>query len=233
MPFDHDQPVASFKTLLREALKGYRFNVRGLLLDDGSVAPLPRESSVIGKVVEVTIIEHLKRRLLTTSDLDVLAASSDRVYPDLTFTGSRIAPHRFGLDVKCARRNKSGKRTQSAISIGTFDAEYFHYPKEKVGNITMAYGDYRAHLALIVLYDYQDTTAKNVEWLIVEKWRVATRKRSSGTRCYIAATNVIDRLRREDGDFESEDEFNAFWRDQPINETKRLKWRARRGEVAG
>jgi hypothetical protein len=95
------------------------------------------------------------------------------------------------VDVKCARRAASGARTESPITIGTFDAEYFHHPDEKVGNIMMAYGSYVAHLAVVALYTYADATAKDVELLVVEKWRVATKKRSSGTRCYIAAVSDI------------------------------------------
>ena len=151
--FDPDRPVESFKELLRELLSGFQFDVKGLILNDGSVEPLPREASVIGKVLEVSIKHYLRRRLLQVNNLVCIPASSERTYPDFTFNGSLIHPHRFAVDLKCARRDEKGRRTSSAITIGTYDAEYFHYPNEKVTYIEMAYASYTAHLAVIALYD--------------------------------------------------------------------------------
>lgn len=230
--FDNDRPIESFKGILQFLLQGYRFNVKGLYMDDSSIYPLPREASVVGKVIETTIIEYVYRRLLTIPELQAQKASSDRVYPDLTFSGALIDPRRFALDVKCARRAEGGKKTQSAITIGTFDAEYFRYPDEKAGNIMAPYSSYAAHLTLLALYDYVETTAQNIEILVVEKWRVATKKRASGTRSYIAARQDIELLRKERGDFDSEEEFNNFWRAQPINKSKEERWRLRREQAA-
>jgi hypothetical protein len=226
--FDSEQPVESFKGMLRELLRGYQFDVKGLLLNDGSIEPLPREAAVVGKVLEISIKHFLGRRLLQVDDLKCISASSDRTYPDFTFNGSLIHPHRFAVDIKCARRDGRGDKTSYAIAIGTYDAEYFHYPNDKVANIEMPYSGYTAHLSVIALYDYEDTTAKNVELLVVEKWRVATRKRSSGTRCYIAAVSEVQSLRKEEGEFSSEDEFNAYWRGQAVDSRKQARWEEKR-----
>jgi hypothetical protein len=216
MAFDPDRPVESFKALLRGLLKGYEFDVKGLYLKDGSVEPLPAEPAVVGKVVEISIKHYFDRQLLQVSDLKCIRASSDRTYPDFTFNGSLIHPNRFAVDIKCARRNDRGDRTRSPITIGTFNAHYFRKPDKSVGNIMMAYGSYTAHLAVIALYDYAEATARNVELLVVEKWRVATKRRSSTTRCYIAASTLIDDLRNEVGAFSFEEEFNCYWRSHPV-----------------
>lgn len=214
--FDPDRPVASFKKLLRELVRRYEFDVEGLYMKDGSIRPLPREAAVVGKVLEVSIKEFLARGLLQVNDLRCIAASSDRTYPDFTFDGSLVHPHRFAVDIKCARRARSGDKVSYPITIGTFNAQYFRRPEEKVGNIMMPYGSYTAHLAVLALYDYADATARNVELLVVEKWRVATKKRSSTTRCYIAAPQRIEDLRAERGDFSSEESFNTFWRSHSV-----------------
>lgn len=228
LTFDPKRPVESFKALVLDLMKGYRFDVEGLYLKGGTIRPLPSEAAVVGKVLEVSIHEYLSRKLLQAKQLKSIPASSDRVYPDVSFNGPMIFPHKFALDVKCARRTAGGTKTESAITIGTFDAEYFRYPDEKVGNIMMPYGSYSAHLSLIALYSYENATARDVELLVVEKWRVATKKRSSGTRCYIAASQLVENLRAERGDFSSEEEFNVFWREQPISEKKLARWRSRR-----
>lgn len=230
--FDANRPVESFKALLRDLIKGYQFDIEGLYRKDGTVLPLPRESSVVGKVIEISVNDYLKRRLLEVSSLDSIQASSDRVYPDVSFSGSLIYPYRFALDIKCARISERGDRTESAITIGTFDAEYFRYPDEKVGNIMAPYASYTAHLALVALYRYTNATARDLELLVVEKWKVATKKRSSGTRCYVAATTSIADLRSEKGDFKSEEEFNAYWREMTMDEGKQGRWRAKRESTA-
>ena len=230
MAYDPKSPIESFKSLLTELVRGYSFDVEGLYMKDGSIRPLPSEAAVVGKILEVSINEYLNRRLLQVRNLKWIPASSDRVYPDVTFNGPMIFPNRFALDVKCARRTARGDKTNSSITIGTFDAEYYRYPDEKVGNIMMAYGDYSAHLALIALYNYSEATARDIELLVVEKWRVATKKRSSGTRCYIAASRDIEDLRAERGDFDCEEAFNTFWRSQPMSSKKQARWQAKRGE---
>jgi hypothetical protein len=171
---------------------------------------------VVGKVLEISIKEYLARRLLQVNDLRCIPASSDRTYPDFSFDGPLIHPNRFAVDLKCARRSKNGQRTSYPITIGTFNAKYYRNPTVKAPNIMMPYSSYGAHLAVIALYDYAEATAQNVELVVVEKWRVATRKRSSTTRCYIAAASEIVSLRNELGAFESEDEFNEFWRSHPV-----------------
>lgn len=214
--YDPDRPVESFKELLRQLVRPYEFDVEGLYLKDGSIRPLPREAALVGKVLEVSIKEFLARQLLQVNDLRCIAASSDRTYPDFTFNGSLIHPCRFAVDLKCARRNTAGNRVSYPISIGTFNAQYFRRPDEKVANIMMPYSSYTAHLAVIAVYDYADATARNIELLVVEKWRVATRKRSSTTRCYIAASKPIEDLRGERGEFSSEKEFNGYWRNHSV-----------------
>jgi len=221
--------ISDFKELLRKLLSGYEFDIAGLYTKKGELRPLPRESAVVGKVIEGSILEYLYRRLLAHKTLVVLGAKSSRSYPDLTFRRSQDHPETFAVDIKCARR-ESGKRIQSAIAIGTYDAEYFHYPNTPASNIEAPYGSYTAHLALIALYDYKDTTADNVELLIVEKWRIAKRSEASGTRSYIATSTLIEDLRAERGDFKSEDEFNKFWRAKPVKPSKLKKWKEKHPE---
>jgi hypothetical protein len=161
--YEPERPTESFKGLLRELVKRYEFDVQGLYMKDGSIRPLPRESAVVGKVLEVSIKEYLSRQLLQVNDLRCLAASSDRTYPDFTFDGSLVYPNRFAVDLKCARRNQERRpglctRSPSAPSTPSTTRR----PTEKVGNIMMPYGDYSAHLAVIALYDYANATAQNV-----------------------------------------------------------------------
>lgn len=227
--FDPDRPVVSVKSMISSMVDGYTLNIQGLLKDDGSVLPLPSESSVIGKILEESIIRRLLHECIGNRGLEWTPAPSSRAYPDLTLHGPEVGNMKFALDVKCARRAPNGQRTKSAIAILTYDAEYFRYPDEAAGNAVAPYGNYRAHFLLIALYDYRKGRVENVQLAVVEKWRVGRRKRASGTRCYVAAQQDIPKLIGEDGEFESEEEFNDFWRSMPIKDSKAEKWKKKWG----
>ncbi len=213
------EQVEAFKALLRKLMKGYQFDVLGLYMADGSHRPLPKESSVVGKVLELSVKEYLQKKLLQVPQLH-FASGGERSYPDLTFHGDALGPHRWAVDVKCARRDKSGKKTESRITIATYDADYFRYPSVKAANIVAPYDSYAGHLALIAVYDYDDATARNVQIIVAEKWRIATKQKASGTRCYVAASSSIEDLKAERGDFGSEGDFQDYWRAQPIGPKK-------------
>src|SRR5687768_15471157 len=93
-PGNHPPSLATadaLKEWLRRALKDYRWNVRGIVLSDNKVIPLPPEPALIAKVIEVTVIEHLKRKAVAVKGLDVLDDLSGRGYPDILFVGQAVS----------------------------------------------------------------------------------------------------------------------------------------------
>jgi hypothetical protein len=211
--------LEGIKSWLRDAVHDYRWNVRGILLDDNRVVPLPKEPALVAKVIEVSVTEHFKRKAYAVPGLDVLDDLTGRGYPDILLAGRSVANRRVALDVKVARRKprRDGQptKTQSRITLGPFDT-YFRRPNDPIPGVGVAYGDMAWHLDLIVLYDWDDADAGNVEILVVETWRVASTKRSSTTRNYMGAMDSIADLRAERGEFTSIEEFYAFWRRQPV-----------------
>ena len=214
--------VDGIKAWLGQAVRDYKWNVRGIILDDGKVIPLPKEPAVVAKVVEVSVTEHFKRKAYAIPGLDVLDDLSGRGYPDVLLAGRAVENRRIALDVKVARRKprKDGKptKTQSRITLGPFDS-YFRRPSNPIPGVGVAYGDMAWHIDLIVLYDWVDGGVENVEVLVVETWRVASMKRSSTTRNYIGAMDSLDDLRAERGAFDRIEDFYDYWRSQPIRRT--------------
>lgn len=207
--------LASIKRWLRAVLGTYAFGVQGILLTDGTVLPLPSESALIAKLIEVTLLQRFRTVALAVRGLVVDGAPSGRVYPDILISGPRLSHRKVALDVKAARRAPGGRRTVSRITLGPYD-KYFRFPTAKMAGSWIPYGDIDHHLDAIVLYDYLGGVVSNVEPLVVETWRVASRVRSSGTRKYMGAVMEIDRLRREVGEFPSEEAFQAYWRAFPL-----------------
>jgi Restriction endonuclease EcoRV len=203
------------KAWIRSVLRSYEFDIRGLLLRDGTVLPLPSESALIAKLFEITLLERFRTVANAVRGLEIHGAPGTRTYPDIWLSGDRIGGRKIALEVKAARRNRTGTRTSSRITLGPYD-KYFRNPEVKMAGAVLPYGEFTSHLAIIVLYDYEGGEISGVEPLVVEKWRVASRKRSSGTRKYFGAVMEIDRLRREQGEFASADEFYDFWQNVPL-----------------
>lgn len=92
------------------------------------------------------------------------------------------------------------------------------YPTLKWPGTFMPFADYKGHIDIICLYNLNDQSEARVEdfeLLVVEPWKVASKKRSSTTREYLGAVNDIGLLRSESGEFASAAEFYAFWRKHP------------------
>lgn len=218
--------LEGIKAWLRTAIRDYRWNVRGIILDDGKVVPLPKEPAVVAKVIEVSVTEHFKRKAYAIPGLDILDDLSGRGYPDLLLVGRAVDNRRIALDVKVARRKpradgKPPTVTQSRITLGPFDT-YFRRPTEPIKGVGVAYGDMAWHLDLIVLYDWLEGEVRNIEVLVVETWRVASGQRSSQTRNYIGAMSSLEDLRNERGVFDTIEDFYAYWRSVPTGKEARI-----------
>ena len=211
--------LEGIKSWLRGVVRDYRWNVAGIALTDNRRIPLPKEPALAAKVIEVTVIEHFKRKAYAVLGLDVLDDLTGRGYPDIMLAGRAVGGRRVALDVKVARRRRrhgsAPTRTQSRITLGPFDS-YFRRPDQPIPGVGVAYGDFDWHLDLIVLYDWDDADVEKVEILVVETWRVASMKRSSTTRNYIGAVDALEDLRNERGDFDRIEDFYEYWRTFPV-----------------
>jgi hypothetical protein len=184
----------------------------------GHFLPLPKEPpAALANVLEVSIVDFLLERLGAMKDASG-ARGTERGYPDIEIAGPRFgnAPH--ALDIKVARRAASGKQTQSRITLYTGNT-YFRYPQLKWPGTFRPFRDYASHLDLLAIYTLNDTSLARIddlELIVHESWRIASRQRSSTTREYLGAVTDIADLRDGKGEFDSEEAFYAFWRKHPF-----------------
>ena len=61
---------------------------------------------------------------------------------------------------------------------------------------------------------------EDVQVLVQEPWRIASKKRSSTTREYLGAVDLIADLIAGNGDFATEEEFYSYWRKFPFKTGK-------------
>ena len=89
------------------------------------------------------------------------------------------------------------------------------YPSLQWPGTFRPFGDYASHLDLIGIYTLDESISgriRDLELLVNEPWRIASKMRSSTTREYIGAVQRLDELRFGQGAFATEEEFYKHWR---------------------
>jgi hypothetical protein len=225
---------------LREQCASYRFELAGILqrvgrpiwpvsaitpsdleqklTDGGYLLPLPKEPAALANVLEVAIVDYLLTAAARSAGLHAVRGT-ERGYPDMEFSGEMLEGYE-AVDVKVARRDNTKKRlrTNSRITLYTGNT-YFKYPNLKWPGNFRAFQEYTRHLDIIVIYSLNEANAARLEdpeIIVQEAWRIASRQRSSTTREYLGAVNLITDLRDGKGDFETPEAFYAYWRKYPF-----------------
>ena len=187
------------------------------LEEGGHFLPLPTEPAALANVVEVGLVDFLIERSANQPDIKI-TRGTERGYPDLEISGTRFGDAFHAIDVKVARRAASGRRTQSRITLYTGNT-YFRYPQLAWPGTFRPFNEYASHVDLLGIYTLdRKSTARvsELEVIVAEPWRIASRQRSSTTREYIGAVQSIGDLRDGRGEFETEASFYEFWRQYPF-----------------
>lgn len=192
-----------------------------LLADGGHLLPLPKEPAALANVLEVSIVDYLMERLELV-DAAVGGRGTERGYPDLEVSGGAFGDVFHAIDIKVAKRKKLkrgvSKNTQSMITLYTGNT-YFRYPKLHWGGTPRPFNDYASHIDVLGIYTLDETAAGRVtdlELIVQQPWRIASKQRSSTTREYIGAVQSIERLRAGDGEFATPEAFYDYWRKYPF-----------------
>jgi hypothetical protein len=187
------------------------------LTQGGHLLPLPREPAALANVLEVSIVNFLALRVLAVAGAEV-RRGTERGYPDVEIGGPAFGGGFHAVDVKAARRAASGRQTQSRITLYTGNT-YFKWPELHWPGTFRPFSDYASHLDVIMIYTLNpDSNARveDLEIIVQEPWRIASRERSSTTREYIGAITDISGLRAGAGAFDGPAEFYEYWRKYPF-----------------
>ena len=182
------------------------------LADSGHLLPLPKEPASLANVLEVAIVDELLERI---SDVEGAEAhrGTERGYPDVEIAGEAFGGH-HAVDVKVARLAASGTRTQSRVTLYTGNT-YFRYPQLHWPGTFRPFRDYVSHLDIVAVYRLDPSTRERVhdlELIVHEAWRIASRQRSSTTREYLGAVQSLADLREGNGEFDNPEDFYKYWR---------------------
>ncbi len=205
----------------------------------GHFLPLPKEPAALANILEVSIVDFLLKRLHEVPGAGA-SRGTERGYPDLEVHGRPFGGGYHAVDVKIAMRGKVArakpgrvqrvsKNTQSRITLYTGNT-YFKYPSVRWPNTFRRFDEYKSHLDVIGIYTLNEESNDRVdelELIVQEPWRIASKQQSSTTREYIGAVNEIERIRDGRGEFATEQEFYKFWRAYPFRDRRRDQQAAR------
>lgn len=188
-------------------------DLREKLTATGHLLPLPTESAALANVMEIELRQHLIEAAALTRGAQV-TAGTQRSFPDLEFYGPAFGDRFRAVDIKCARRGKTGVSLNNRIALYTGNT-YFLWPQLKFSGILRPFGEYEELVSIVVIHTYDASLPEritDVQVIAHETWRIASKARASGTREYIGSVQRIDDLVAGRGEFESAEEFYAYWR---------------------
>jgi hypothetical protein len=187
------------------------------LASGGHLLPLPKEPAALANVLEVSIVNFLTLRAESLPQAEV-RRGNERGYPDLEVSGAAFGGGYHAVDVKAARRAPNGRQTQSRITLYTGNT-YFKWPDLHWPGTFRAFNDYTTHIDVIMIYTLNPESyarVEDLEIIVQEPWKIASRDRSSTTREYIGAVMSIESLRSGSGAFATPSEFYDYWRRFPF-----------------
>lgn len=209
----HDWPISASSSA----------DLRQKLTEQGHLLPLPSEPAALANVMEIELKQHLAEAVATLADA-ALVDGTERSYPDLEFSGAAFGGGFRAVDIKCARRKplKSGKPSttiNNRIALYTGNT-YFLWPQLKFGGIMRPFEQYEELISIVVIYTFEPNLPQriaDVQVVVHESWRIASRGRASATREYIGSVQNIEQLVAGVGEFENADAFYAYWRHSTRN----------------
>lgn len=79
------------------------------------------------------------------------------------------------------------------------------------------YGEFAEHWIVGFIYTWNPEAensgiVSDVEVIVQEKWKIASKSTGTGTTFAIGSIKDIDKLRKGEGQFKSKEEFENFWR---------------------
>lgn len=199
----HEWPLAA----------GSPAELRSVLTESGHLLPLPSEPAALANVMEIELRKHLLEAALLTKGASA-AEGTERSFPDLEFWGPKFGKGVHAVDIKCARRGKSGLSLNNRIALYTGNT-WFLWPTLKFSGILRPFDEYDEKLSIVVIYTFDPALPERitkVEVVAHETWRLGSKFRASATREYIGSVQKIADVVAGTGAFTSADDFYAFWR---------------------
>jgi len=200
------------------------WTVKGFIDISKNIYNISSDTKVISKLLEIMLFPRIKQ-FANENELEMILCKEQNFYPDITFIDKQ--GRKFALDLKTTYRRTD--KTVSGFTLGAFTG-YFR-DRKSTKNISFPYAEYDWHYVLGVIYTKQDKTIdeykiysindlkkilsviKDIEFILQEKYRIATDRPGSGNTKNIGSTTTIDELRNGTGVFAKHgvEVFDDYW----------------------
>ena len=199
------------KKELYDAVKDISWNFVGILDTKKRIHPIPKNLN-FQALFERLVLEKLAI-LSKEHKIEVIDNENIRSYPDMVLKGGKLGNKLVALDVKTGRR--VGNRT--GFTLGSYAGYFRKCDKKLCCNGQYCYDDFTDHWDICFIYDWdgkKDTLhmISNIQIVVQEKWRLASRRTGTGTTTAIGSINDIDKIISGQGDFKNEAEFIKYWK---------------------
>lgn len=222
----------TFIKLLRETISNFdkaistedgNWVVKGFIDVYKNIYTISSDTKVISKIIELYLFPKIWE-FARKNELEIEPAKAQNHYPDITFKDKE--GNLFAVDFKSSYRKD--REHINGMTLGAFTG-YFR-DRKSLKNITHPYDDYKAHIALGIIYDtvpdideqknytlkqLDEITSviKNFQFFVQEKWKIANDRPGSGNTKNIGSVNKIEELINGNGPFcdLGEEVFNDYW----------------------
>ena len=206
------------------ASDGGEWIIKGFIDVYKNIYTISVDTKVVSKLIELMLFPALSG-FASRNNLKLVLSEHQNHYPDVTLVDEE--GKKFALDLKSTYRTSPAK--VNGFTLGAFTG-YFRQ-RDSLKNVRFPYGDYAAHLVLGVIYtrseievdekkrfsigELQDipSVVKDFDFLVQEKWRLASDKPGSGNTKNIGSSNDMVTLKNGSGCFSSlgESGFDDYW----------------------
>lgn len=206
------------------------WTVKGFIDVYQRIYTISLDTKVLSKVMELVMFPVIERFAQENKYRLVLARAQNQ-YPDISLI-SQTDDTYYAIDIKTTYRtglDKQGRMKVNGMTLGTFGG-YFR-DRERATISTFPYNSYKKHYVLGVLYtqvpnvnenqvyNLSDlsqipSVAKDFEFFLHEKYRIAADRAGSGNTKNIGSTVFLDRLLNGTGVFAELgiEIFDDYWR---------------------
>ncbi len=200
------------------------WTVKGFIDVYRNIYAVSLDTKVVSKIFELMLFPVLSR-FAAEHEYGMVLSEHQNHYPDISFIlpdGTKIA-----LDLKSTYR--TGPDSVAGLTLGAFTG-YFRL-RQSSKNITFPYEQYAKHFVLGLVYSRNDdavderrvypitelqnivSVIKDFEFVLQEKWQIASDQPGSGNTKNIGSAHSLKALTEGGGGFakHGEDVFDDYW----------------------
>lgn len=211
------------------------WKIKGFLDTDKTVYTISLDTKVLSKIMELLLLPKITQ-FAEQHGYRIMGTAHQNFYPDITFIDK--SGNHFAVDLKSTYRNSP--TTVNGMTLGAFTG-YFR-DRASTKNVTFPYEKYAGHFVLGLIYDRCElvdeqitfntdsidqipSVAKNFEFFVQEKFKIAIDRPGSGNTKNIGAVTDILKLKNGLGPFSDlgEDVFNDYWMNYLTEDMRRAK----------